>query len=421
MSDTLIRVEGLSKKFSRDLRRALFYGLQDIGYELTARTNPSNGVLRKDEFWSIKDVNFELKRGESMGLIGRNGAGKSTLLKLLSGLIKPATGRIEMRGRVGSLIELGSGFNPVLTGRENVYINGAILGLSQKKIDSVFDQIVDFSELEEFIDTPVQYYSSGMQVRLGFSVAINMEPDVLLIDEVLAVGDTAFKHKCYNAIYKLIDRAAVIFVSHSMSQVGKVCNRGLLLRRGEVAIQSHQLDKVIDAYYNSFDSDNPIGYTRTGRAELLEMRVFSKEKELIHLEADPQTGNVPQGFVTFRHQDDLEFEFKMRIDPDLKHFDVGFGFMDMESKSVAQCYSRNVGISFENNSNVVTVRSRLPHLELAQGRYTSSFGIYGSAAEEGMSILYIAKNLLDVHVASDTVLFGTAPIHMAAEWKQIAS
>ncbi len=195
MSDeVLVKVEGVSKKFCRSLKRSLWYGVQDVTSELIGRPG-GHDELRKNEFWAVQDVSFELKRGECLGLIGPNGAGKSTLLKMLNGLVKPDRGRITMRGRIGALIELGAGFNPILTGRENIYVNGSVLGFTKKEIDRKFDAIADFAEIGEFIDTPVQNYSSGMRVRLGFAVAAQMEPDVFLIDEILAVGDVGFQNK----------------------------------------------------------------------------------------------------------------------------------------------------------------------------------------------------------------------------------
>src|SRR5688572_17263205 len=221
-ADVLLRVEGVSKKFCRDLKRSLWYGLNDTAADLVGRSS-SNG-LRPDEFWALDGVSVELARGECLGLIGRNGAGKTTLLKMLNGLIKPDKGRIEMRGRVGALIALGAGFNPILTGRENIYVNGSVLGLSKREIDAKLEEIIDFAEIREFIDMPVQSYSSGMQVRLGFAVATALNPDVLLLDEVLAVGDASFRNKCYNRIGSLRQRAATIFVSHTMDQVCQVCD-----------------------------------------------------------------------------------------------------------------------------------------------------------------------------------------------------
>jgi lipopolysaccharide transport system ATP-binding protein len=255
--EVLIKVEGVSKKFCRDLKKSLWYGVKDMVAELlpfgsrqsskksyllsgsngdSLANNLTNGsrssALRPGEFWAVNDVSFEVKRGECLGLIGRNGAGKTTLLKMLNGLIKPDKGRIEMRGRVGALISLGAGFNPILTGRENVYVNGSVLGLKKKEIDEKIDEIIDFAEIREFIDSPVQSYSSGMHVRLGFAVATAMNPDVLLLDEVLAVGDAGFRHKCYSRISKLLRSCAVIFVSHSMEQVAQICHGILRMRQG---------------------------------------------------------------------------------------------------------------------------------------------------------------------------------------------
>ena len=193
--EVLVQVEGLSKKFCKSLKKSLRYGVQDLVGSIVGK-QPTD-TLRKDEFWALKDINFELRRGECLGLIGHNGAGKSTLLKILNGLINPDHGKVTLRGRVGALIELGAGFNPVLSGRENIYNNGAVLGFTKAEIDNKVEAIIDFAEIREFIDMPVQNYSSGMKVRLGFAVAAQMEPDVLIIDEVLAVGDVAFKMKCY--------------------------------------------------------------------------------------------------------------------------------------------------------------------------------------------------------------------------------
>jgi lipopolysaccharide transport system ATP-binding protein len=190
MGEILIKAENVSKKFSKDLKRSLYYGVLDVFSGI--KGSDKKRELRKDEFWAVRDVSFEVRRGECLGLIGHNGAGKSTLLKMLNGLIKPDEGKITMHGKVGALIELGAGFNPILTGRENIYNNAAVIGFSKKEIDAKFDEIVAFSEIEEFLDMPVQNYSSGMKVRLGFAIAAQMEPDVLIIDEVLAVGDLGF-------------------------------------------------------------------------------------------------------------------------------------------------------------------------------------------------------------------------------------
>lgn len=239
--DVLVRVENVSKRFCRSLKRSLWYGLQDLGSELGGRRHGGGSglpqssedvELRKDEFWAVKDVSFELRRGECLGLIGRNGAGKTTLLRMLNGLIKPDTGRIEMKGRVGALIALGAGFNPVLSGRENIYVNAGVMGLSKSETEEKLEEIVDFAEIGDFIDAPLQTYSSGMQVRLGFAASTVLDPDVLILDEVLAVGDTSFRYKCYRRMDLMRSRSAVIFVSHDMPNIGRICNVAMVMQRG---------------------------------------------------------------------------------------------------------------------------------------------------------------------------------------------
>jgi lipopolysaccharide transport system ATP-binding protein len=256
-SDTLVRVSGVSKKFCLSLKKSLWYGLCDMGRELTGRRRgggeqgpegDGRAGLRPKEFWAVNNVSFDLKRGECLGLIGRNGAGKTTLLKMLNGLIKPDAGQIEMRGRVGALIALGAGFNPVLTGRENIYVNGSVLGLTKKEIDAKLDEIVDFAEIGDFIDTPVQNYSSGMAVRLGFAVASSINPDILLIDEVLAVGDLSFVFKCLNRIADILPRCAVIFVSHQMPLVARTCSRVIVMDRGQEIYSGESIAQGIEIY-----------------------------------------------------------------------------------------------------------------------------------------------------------------------------
>lgn len=246
-NDILVRVENGSKKFCRSLKKSLWYGVQDIAHELNPfgeraesrkqfqLSNSPISTLRDGEFWAVNDVSFELKRGECLGLIGHNGAGKTTLLKMLNGLIKPDRGRIEMRGRVGALIALGAGFNPILTGRENIYVNGSVLGLTKREIDAKMDEIIDFADIRDFIDSPVQAYSSGMGVRLGFAIAAHCQPDILLLDEVLAVGDVGFQAKCFNKLAQFREQGvAFILVSHNMHQISRYCDQVLYLKHGKV-------------------------------------------------------------------------------------------------------------------------------------------------------------------------------------------
>lgn len=205
-------------------------------------------MLRKDEFWALKEVSFQLRRGEALGLIGSNGAGKSTLLRIVSGLIKPDTGAVRVRGRVAPLIALGAGFNPILTGRENIYANMSVLGLSTREIKKRFDEVVDFAGIWEAIDAPVQSYSSGMAARLGFACAVYVEPEILLIDEVLAVGDIKFKMKCHRRLAKLREQGtAFILVSHNPHSVLNVCQSAVYLSKGELLL-SGATDSILRQY-----------------------------------------------------------------------------------------------------------------------------------------------------------------------------
>ncbi|NJL40043.1 MAG: ABC transporter ATP-binding protein [Leptolyngbyaceae cyanobacterium SL_5_9] len=236
MSDeVMIRVDRVSKKYCRDLKRSLRYGLYDLADELLLKRK-TEVKLRHHEFWALRNLSFELNQGESLGVIGVNGSGKTTLLKMLQGLIKPSRGSITVRGHVGALISLGAGFQPILSGRENIYINASILGISKQTVDRKLSDIIDFADIGDFIDAPVRSYSSGMKMRLGFSVATNLvEPDVLLIDEVLAAGDMAFKYKCMQRMKEIMDSGTtVVFVSHSIRQVEQLCQRTLLLNKGTV-------------------------------------------------------------------------------------------------------------------------------------------------------------------------------------------
>lgn len=249
--EVILSVHNISKKFCRDLKRSMLYGVQDIAAELTGLRR-ENRHLRSKEFWAVQDISFEVKRGEAIGLIGRNGGGKSTLLRVISGLIKPDTGAVEVRGRIAPLIALGAGFSPVLTGRENIYANMSILGVSQKEIRQRFDEVVEFAELGDAIDTPIQSYSSGMSARLGFACAIFSEPDILLLDEVLSVGDILFRMKCYRRLAALREKGTTfILVSHNPQTILSMCDsalylkKGCLIAKGDAASVMNQYEKEL--------------------------------------------------------------------------------------------------------------------------------------------------------------------------------
>ena len=234
MTSSVVSVENVSKKFCRGLKRGMLYTVQDVARDMMG-VRANSDALREEEFWAVKDLSFELKHGESLGLLGTNGAGKSTLLKILNGIIRPDIGQVQMKGRIGALIEVGAGFHPMLTGRENIYINGAILGMTKRELDAKFDDIVSFSGLSgSILDAPVKTYSSGMYVRLGFSVAIHCDPDVLLVDEVLAVGDSAFRVRCSEWIASFLKKqGTLILVSHYLPSIRETCNKVIWMKNGE--------------------------------------------------------------------------------------------------------------------------------------------------------------------------------------------
>ncbi|MFC1711959.1 ABC transporter ATP-binding protein [Patescibacteria group bacterium] len=247
-NNTVIEISNLSKKFSKNLRYTLKYGLIDAT-KMVLGTSRSSGNLRSGEFWALKNIDFKLKKGETLGIIGPNGSGKSTLLKLLNGILIPDVGRIKIKGKVGALISVGAGFHPMLTGRENIYINGAILGMSKSEIDREFDSIVNFADIGDFLDTPVKNYSSGMFVRLGFSVAIHCQPDILLVDEILSVGDRSFQHKSLNYMRSLMreKKKTIVLISHNLLAIQSLCEKALWLDKGKIKAFG-MVDKVKSEY-----------------------------------------------------------------------------------------------------------------------------------------------------------------------------
>jgi lipopolysaccharide transport system ATP-binding protein len=271
-NDVVIRAEGLSKKYliGHQAERESYTALRDViarsakGFARTTRDmlrgKPIIAGDEVEEFWALKDVNFEIRRGDVVGIIGRNGAGKSTLLKILSRITEPTEGRVTIKGRVASLLEVGTGFHPELSGRENIYLNGAILGMTRAEIKRKFDEIVAFAEVERFLDTPVKRYSSGMYVRLAFAVAAHLEPEILVVDEVLAVGDAEFQKKCLGKMQTVAGQGrTVLFVSHNMGAVSTLCTRGLLLAGGKLAFTG-TTEEVVTRYANTAAKEYDISF-----------------------------------------------------------------------------------------------------------------------------------------------------------------
>jgi len=351
MSDkVLVKVENVSKKFCRSLKKSLWYGVQDIAGELFGRDG-AKADLRPDEFWALEDVSFELRRGECLGLIGRNGAGKTTLLRLLNGLIKPDKGRIGVRGQVGALIALGAGFNPILTGRENIYVNASVLGISKQRIDRILDEIIDFAEIREFIDTPVQSYSSGMRVRLGFAIAAQLELDILLIDEILAVGDRPFRVKCFNRIAELQATSGTVLVSHSMPHIARVCTSVAVLDHGRLVFIGDVTKGV--RIYDSLGSSNEESFVKTTGG--------------VHFD------HISIGKTHISWNDDLPFRVEFTSEVAIDDCIARVLILNHYAEVIAEWKSRNHGKTYRIVKGRNTIADCIAQLKLRSGRYYLSF------------------------------------------------
>jgi lipopolysaccharide transport system ATP-binding protein len=336
MSNTVIKVENLGKKYVIGHQKQERYStFRDIlaqkGRALSARLlhplSPNRAKVDMEEFWALKNINFEIKQGDRLGIIGRNGAGKSTLLKILSRITDPTVGRIHIKGRVASLLEVGTGFHPELTGRENIYLNGAILGMTRVEIRRKFDEIVDFAGLEKFLDTPVKRYSSGMYVRLAFAVAAHLEPEILVVDEVLAVGDVAFQKKCLGKMGEVAKGGrTVLFVSHQMNSIKTLCSRCLWISEGEI-VKDGPSQEVVENYLKRDDVKtqwisnqgksqltnpyfNPLKMSLVDiNGEIISRNIAADEKFGILIEGESEVINIALtvGFAIYRTSGELLF------------------------------------------------------------------------------------------------------------------
>ncbi|WP_028873267.1 ABC transporter ATP-binding protein [Psychroserpens burtonensis] len=363
--EVLVKVEGLSKKFCKNLKTSLWYGVKDLVSGVTGSTQERK--LRSKEFWAVKDINFELRRGQCLGLIGHNGAGKSTLLKILNGLINPDEGKVTIKGRVGALIELGAGFNPILSGRENIYNNGAILGFSRKEIDDKLETIIEFAELEEFIDMPVQHYSSGMKVRLGFAVAAQMEPDVLIIDEVLAVGDLGFILKCFKTIDAILPHTAVIFVSHNMPMISRICNHIILMEKGEAKFQGENVSKGIDYYYNKFLTDEKANVVFTDNS------VSLNNASVLNVECIDSCYNIKWG-------SSIQLNLKIENYNLTRKPYISLAVYDKEQRAIAEIYPDNQSFDAIKKDTTIEYLVSLEHIYLSKGIYNITLNVSEDAA-----------------------------------------
>ena len=390
--EILVKAEGISKKFCKDLKTSLKYGVQDL-FANFGRNNKA-AVLREKEFWAVKDINFELRRGECLGLIGHNGAGKSTLLKILNGLIRPDEGKVTIKGKVSALIELGAGFNPIMSGRENIYNNGAVLGFTKKEINDKVEEIIDFAEIREFIDMPVQNYSSGMKVRLGFAVAAQMEPDVLIIDEVLAVGDLGFVLKCFKTIDTILPNTAIVFVSHSMPMVARICNQVILMERGKSDYKGYDIVKGIGLYYNKFTTSET-GILFDDGSLKLESFDINNAKEKVQI----KRGEDLVIHLCFTILKEMPFAPRVYLE-----------FRDKEQRPIAGCIANEVKTGI--NSNTIQYEITIKNILFSLGLYSFDLGVMDY---ESKSPLLRINNLITFHVESNNQMW--VPIELESECK----
>jgi len=374
MAQLAIRVEGVGKQYSIGKKQVSYRTLRDTimgAIHMPLRGVGSllrhwNSVVEPDEWiWALKDVSFDISRGEVVGIIGRNGAGKSTLLKILSQITDPTEGQVEIHGRVGSLLEVGTGFHPELTGRENVFLNGAILGMKRVEIERKFDEIVAFAEVEKFIDTPVKHYSSGMYLRLAFAVAAHLEPEILVVDEVLAVGDAAFQNKCLGQMRAVAKEGrTVLFVSHNLHAISTLTERSLLLDAGHLIFDGDTYSAL--GRYRTLSNNGGSAHF-SGKAKstgLTQARVITSEPSQIHVWGKPLT---------------FEFEFVFNEKPLSAFF--SFQVLDEEMRPVMHLWLSGTGKSWSRKGPVV-LHCRIPKARIYMGRYVVRTHISDCATKE---------------------------------------
>ena len=405
MSDTVIRVENLSKKYVIGHEPAGgYWTLRDVVTNAARRAgqrlqHPFNGAAgsnnNKEEFWALKDVSFDIKQGDVLGIIGRNGAGKSTLLKILSRITEPTTGCVRVKGRVASLLEVGTGFHPELTGRENVYLNGAILGMSKAEIARKFDEIVAFAEVEKFLDTPVKRYSSGMYIRLAFAVAAHLEPEILIIDEVLAVGDAEFQSKCLGKMGEASKQSrTILFVSHNMQAIQSLCSTAIQLDHGQIINQGTP-QSVVSTYL-------ALASTASGELRWTEGEAPGNEEvKLIAIRVGAQTNS---NSTTCSSKDDIFIEMEFQARTKNPALCVGFDLVTSAGVVVARSYQTDMSAG---NWPLVQVGLNRWRCLIPKGLLNA--GVYYVCPKIGMHCQYWIVNL-DAVLQFEVVLdHGVSP------------
>lgn len=388
MSKPIIEIQNISKRYKLGANKGSYLSLRD---EIVNWISPTQRRARAKAgtFWALDDVSFSINQGEVVGIIGRNGAGKSTLLKVLSKITPPTSGQIIRRGRVASLLEVGTGFHPELTGRDNIYLNGAILGMSRKEITAKFDEIVAFSEVEKFLDTPVKRYSSGMYVRLAFAVAAHLEPEVLVVDEVLAVGDAEFQKKCLGKMDNVAKGGrTVILVSHNLSVISQLCNTCVLLKQGKVDYFG-PVDEALAHYCERLASQSGEVYLRSNSEGPDEQH---KEGAICRVYLTQQNNTISD---TFFIGESMTINMDLKFYNEIPKFQMSFVVQTSMGIGIYHCASTDVTTTLGEGKGEVTVSATFPHLMLYPGNYT--IDELWLATADGQKIDYV-RNCIGFHV-----------------------
>jgi lipopolysaccharide transport system ATP-binding protein len=415
--DLAVSVRGLGKSYviahnavrATDLREAIVHRLR---YPL------GNRKQVKETFWALRELDFDIRQGESIGVVGRNGAGKSTLLKLLSRITTPTTGGIDIYGRVASLLEVGTGFHPELTGRENVYLNGTILGMTRREIDRKFDQIVEFSGVEQFLDTPVKRYSSGMHVRLAFAVAAHLETDILIIDEVLAVGDAAFQKKCLGKIGDVLhDGRTVLFVSHNISAVSSLCERVLLLEQGRLTFDGPTADGI--GQYARAAAVSP-SVDLTQRTDRFGPREYGR---LISISLSDPAGLPCDNFAMGEAMTiELSLECKKRLYP----AEIGFALQNSIGVRIHNFVSTWEGLELTLQPGTHCLRVTIPQVFVFPGTYslTPWMKRQGQTVDDqvdsAIQLTVVGADVTGHHPYFERYSFSKAEVYCPSEWRHLA-
>jgi lipopolysaccharide transport system ATP-binding protein len=392
-ADILLELCGLSKKFCKNLKRGLWYGVQD-SVHATLGVNKPSATLRKDEFWAIQDITLSLRKGDILGILGKNGSGKTTLMRAISGIYPFEKGSIEIHGKVSSLFAVTAGMNSLFSGRENIRLRAAMFGMSKAEIDRKMDAIIAFSELEEFIDSPLGLYSSGMRARLGYSVAVATEPDIFIIDEGLAVGDVAFRAKCFEHLREISAHCAVIFISHNIMQIAKVANRAMIMEKGKKIFEDRDVPTVIDQYLKmNVRSAKPLENQAGTTAHIRKLEWLDKTE-------NPE---IP-------HLGKLSFRAEYNIDSAIEHAVGVVQIHDEEQRIVSE--TRSTIAQFVLPPGEAAVVVELPEVALRPGNYHLSFGLL--SADENQ---FLAMRNFDLHFQVVGYYLAGATTNLKANWK----